>query len=81
MLDDTKAIAAKDIVNQADAVYALNRAYIIITDSSMTYTFSNMIDALNILYDAGWEVDGMTTVEFAMQVIMRNSKYKRKNSG
>jgi hypothetical protein len=81
MLDDTKAIAAKDIVTQADTVYTLNRAYIIITDSSMTYTFSNMIDALNILYDAGWEVDGMTTVEFAMQVIMRNTNYKRKNSG
>jgi hypothetical protein len=81
MLDDTKAIAAKDIVNQADTVYALNRAYIIITDTSMTYTFSNMVDALNILYDAGWEVDGMSSADYAMQVILRNTNYKRKNSG
>jgi hypothetical protein len=81
MLDDSKAIPAKDIVNQVDAVYALNRAYIIVTDSSMTYSFANMVDALNILYDAGWEVDSMSVADYAMQVILRNTNYKRKNSG
>ena len=81
MLDDSKAISAKEIVNQPDSVYALNRAYIILTDSSMNNTFSSMVDAINILYDAGWEVDSMATYSYVMQVILKNTNYKRKNRG
>ena len=79
MLDDSKAISAKEIVNQPDSVYALNRAYIIVIDSSMSNTFSSMVDALNILYDAGWEVDSMASYSYVMQVILKNTNYKRKN--
>jgi hypothetical protein len=80
MLDDSKAISAKDIVKDPESAYRMNRAIVIVTDSSMTYSFSNMVDALNILYDAGWEVEATTTENYVMQVILKNTHYKRKNS-
>lgn len=80
MLDDGKAIAAKDIVNQPDDVFRLNRAYIMLLDTSMSNTFSNMVDAINVLHDAGWEVESMASYSYTMHVIMRNTNYKRKNS-
>jgi hypothetical protein len=80
MLDDSKAISAKDIVKDPEFVYGLNRAIVIVTDTSMTNTFSNMVDALNILYEAGWEVEAIATTEtYAMNVILKNTHYKRKN--
>ena len=80
MLDDSKAISAKDIVKDPEFVYGLNRAIVMVIDTSMNSTFSNMVDALNILYDAGWEVEAMTTENYVMQVILKNTHYKRKNS-
>jgi hypothetical protein len=79
MLDDSKAINAKDIVKDPEAAYGLHRAILIVTDNSMNSSFSNMVDALNILYDAGWDVVTMTTENYVMQVILKNTHYKRKN--
>jgi len=79
MLDDSKAIAARDIVNEPDAVYLLNRAYVIISDSSVNATFSNMTEAINILYDLGWVAVDMSYDSSYMFTLMHNTNYKRKN--
>lgn len=80
MFDESKAIAAKDIVDEPEDIYGLIGAYIIIYDTSMTGTFRNLPDALNILYDKGWEVASMSTDTSGRTfVIMKNTQYKRKS--
>jgi hypothetical protein len=78
MLDETKAIKAKDIVDDPESVYGLMRSHIIIHDTSVNATFSNLLDAINIMYDAGWIVVNMT-YSTNMFVLMNNPNYKRKN--
>mgnify|MGYP000350541786 CR=1 FL=1 len=78
MLDETKAIKAKDVVNDPDSVYGLMRPYILLNDVSMTGSYSNMMDAITILADAGWEVVEMSYYS-TMYVMMKNLNYKRKN--
>lgn len=80
MLDETKAIKAKDIVDDPDDAYALSRSHIMLSDQSVGATFSNMIDAINIMHDMGWEVVSSTTnANSYMFVLMKNTNYKRKN--
>jgi excinuclease UvrABC ATPase subunit len=80
MLDESKAIKAKEIVDNPDDVFALNRSHIMISDQSVGATFSNMVDAINILYEFGWEVVTSTySANNFMFVVMKNTNYKRKN--
>ena len=79
MLDETKAIKAKDIVDDPDSVYGLMRSHILVGDSSANATFSNLMDAINILADAGWEVINTTYSPTYMFVMLRNPNYKLKN--
>ena len=79
MIDETKAIKAQQILDDPEAVYSLNRAYIMLTDTSMTMSFSSLMEAVNILHDAGWEVSNMTSYGSYMFVMMKNLHYKKKN--
>lgn len=79
MLDETKAVKAKDIVDDPDAVYGLMRSHILVSDTSVNATFSNLMDAVEILYNAGWEVVSTTYDSTYMFMLMKNSNYKRKN--
>lgn len=80
MLDESKVIKANDIVENPDAVYGLMRSHVMITDTSMNATFSNLMDAVNIMYDAGWEMTAMDYDSGYMFAMMKNTNYKRKNS-
>jgi len=79
MLDETKAIKAKDIVDDPDAVYGLMRSHIMISDTSVNSTFSNLVDAIEIMVHAGWDVVNMTNNTSYMFVLMKNPNFKRKN--
>lgn len=79
MIDDTKAIKAQQILDDPDAIYSLNRAYILLTDTSMTMSFSSLMEAVNVLHDAGWEINNMTSYGSYMFVMMKNLNYKKKN--
>ena len=79
MIDETKAIKAQQILDDPQAVFTLNRAYIMLTDSSMTMSFSSLMEAINVMYDAGWEVTSMTNYSTYMFVMMKNLHYKKKN--
>ena len=80
MLDETKAIKAKDIVDNPDDVYGLSSSHIMLSDQSVGATFSNMMDAINIMYNMGWEVVSSSySPNNFMFVIMKNTNYKRKN--
>lgn len=79
MLDETKAIKAKDIVDEPDEVYGLMRSHIMISDTSVNSTFSNLMDAIEIMVNAGWEVVNMTNNTTYMFVLVKNLNFKRKN--
>jgi hypothetical protein len=79
MIDETKAIKAQQILDDPQGVYSLNRAYIMLTDSSMTMSFSSLMEAINVMHDAGWEVTSMTNYSTYMFVMMKNLHYKKKN--
>ena len=79
MIDETKAIKAQQILDDTQAVFSLNRAYIMLTDSSMTMSFSSLMEAINVMHDAGWEVTSMTNYSTYMFVLMKNLHYKKKN--
>lgn len=79
MLDETKALKAKDIVDDPDSVYGLMRSHIMISDSSVNSTFSNLMDAIEIMVNAEWEVVNMTNNTSYMFVLMKNLNFKRKN--
>ena len=79
MLDETKAIKAKDIVDDPDSVYGLMRSHILISDSSNNVTFSNLMDSVEIMVEAGWDVVNTNYSAPYMFVMMKNPNYKRKN--
>jgi hypothetical protein len=81
MIDETKSIKAQQILDNPDSIYGLDRAYIMLTDSSMTMSFSSLMEAINMLHDAGWEVTSMTNYSTYMFVLMKNLNYKKKNAG
>ena len=79
MLDESKAVPAKDIVEDPDSVYGLMRSHVLISDLSMNATFSNLVDAVEICVEAGWDVVNMVYDGGYMFVMMKNPNYKRKN--
>ena len=79
MLDETQVIKAKEVVENPDDVRGFTRAFIMVTDTSMNYTFTNMMDAINIFYDHGWEVHDMEADSTVLFVLFKNPNYKRKN--
>ena len=81
MIDDSKFIKAQQIIENPDGVYNLDRAYVMLTDTSMTMSFSSLMEAINLMHDAGWEVNNMTNYGSYMFVLMKNTNYKKKNSG
>ncbi|MEM9954725.1 MAG: hypothetical protein AAF846_24165 [Chloroflexota bacterium] len=81
MLDETKTIKAKDVVNNSDSVYGLMQPYILISDDSITGRFDNLLQALAILKDAGWDALQMSYTGTSIMVLVENTNYKSKNRG
>lgn len=78
MLNESKSINAKEINNDPDAVYGLSRPYVLIRDESITGSFSELMDALHVLKDAGWNAIQMSFTGTSMMVLVENTNYKRK---
>lgn len=79
-MDGTTPISAKDIVHDPDIVLNLEGPYILVRDSSMAGTYKNLIEALNILFELGWESQGLSNDGGGtMYALCRNLRAKRKN--
>ena len=59
-MDETKPIKASDVVNEPDMIYRLVNFYVLVKDNSMTGSFKNMIEAINLFAERGWEVVALT---------------------
>ena len=80
MADETKPITAKKIVDDPNLIMGLVSEYIMLKDTSMMTTYKNMIEAINILGDYGWETISMSVDSSNnMLALVRNTNYKRKN--
>jgi hypothetical protein len=79
MLDETQVMKAKEVVDNPDDIRGFTRAFVMVTDTSMNYTFTNLMDAINIFYEYGWEVHEIETMTNQMFVLFKNPDYKRKN--
>lgn len=79
MLDESKAVKAKDIVDDPESVYGLMRSHILISDTSVNSTYSNLMDAIEIMVEAEWEVINLVYQSTYMFVLMKNLNFKRKN--
>jgi hypothetical protein len=79
MLDETQVIKAREVVDNPDDIRGFTRAFVMVTDTSMNYTFTNLMDAINIFYEYGWEVHEIETETNQMFVLFKNPDYKRKN--
>lgn len=78
MFDESKAINAKDIVENPDAVAGFARSYVVIRDPLIKGVISTLMIAIDIFTEAGWEVIDMTYTHSAV-VLLKNPNYKRKN--
>lgn len=80
MADETKPITAKEIVKNPNLIMGFMSEYIMIKDTSMMTTYKNMIEAINILGDYGWETVSMSVDSSSnMLALVRNTNYKRKH--
>lgn len=81
-MDESKAIAAADVVKNPDDVLGLVQRYILLRDQSIfKSSFDNMIQALNILANYGWEPIHMFYADSSSQMfaLLENIHYKQKN--
>lgn len=80
MADETKPVTAKDIVNNPQLIMGFMSEYVMIKDTSMLSSFRNMIEAINIFGEFGWETVSMSIdTSNRMFALIRNTNYKRKN--
>ena len=79
-MDESKAILAKDIVEDSAQIPAIMSEYILLKDSALSGTFSNLIVAINILADYGWHPISTTMdASSTIYALIHNTNYKRKN--
>ena len=78
MLDETRPINAKDLINDPDAELLFYQPYIMVRDMSLTSSYTSMIGAINLLAERGWEIGQLVMDSSYMYVLCRNPRFKRK---
>lgn len=77
---DEKPISAAEIVKDPDIVFGWMNQYVLLRDTSMTGTYKNLIEAINLIADRGWEALSIGgDYSGNLFALCRNTNYKRKN--
>lgn len=80
MTDESKPITAKGIINDPYQIMGFMNEYVMVKDTSVMSNFKNLIEAINIFGEYGWETVSMTLDSgMTMFALIRNTNYKRKN--
>jgi ATP/ADP translocase len=66
-----KPLPAKQIVENPEEKIKFNGRYLMLTDTSYMYTFTNMTAAINILAERGWEPVSITMESGTMIALMK----------
>jgi hypothetical protein len=79
-LDESKPIGAVEIVKEPQIILGLANQYILVRDMSPLSNYKNLIEAINILGEYGWESLSIAADATGyMYALVRNSNYKHKN--
>lgn len=79
-MDESKPIQAAELVKDPTQIYTLQSEYVIVRDPSMMARFKNMIEAINLLAEYGWETRSISVDSAGtMYALCHNTRYKRKN--
>ena len=81
MPDESKPISATEIVDDPGLISTFLNEYVIIKDTSLMGTYKNLIEAINLFGEFGWEAVSMTNdnATGGVMALMRNTRFKRKN--
>ena len=79
--DDTKPISAGDIVKEPQIILGFLNQYVLVRDMSPMFNYKNLIEAINILGEYGWESLSIAADNSGyMYALVRNTNYKSKNT-
>lgn len=79
-MDETKPMGATEFVEDPDLVYSLINEYVLIRDMSVRSTYVNLIEAINLFSERGWDTVSLTMDNGGfMYALLRNMAYKHKN--
>jgi hypothetical protein len=74
------SLEASKIVEDPTRLDRHDGAYVMVRDTSMMGTFTNLMDALNILAERGWRVVQMVNNESGtIHALLHNTYFKNKN--
>lgn len=77
---DDKPISASDIVKNPEIVYQFTNYYVLIKDTSVMATYKNLIEAVNLMAEYGWEAVSIGgDASGNMFALCRNTHFKFKN--
>lgn len=78
---DQTPIAASKILADPTLLDTADNLYVMMTDTSVMGTYKNMIEAINILAERGWETVSISTDSGSMYALLRSPHFKRKHMG
>lgn len=79
-IDEGKPISASELVKEPEMIHGFLQEYIIIRDMSPLSSYKNLIEAINLLGEYGWESLGIATdASGYMYTLVRNKNYKHKH--
>jgi hypothetical protein len=78
---DQTPINASKILADPTLLDTADNLYVMVTDTSVMGTYKNMIEAINILAERGWETVSISADSGSMYGLVRSPHFKRKNMG
>lgn len=79
MIDETRVIPAKEIIDNPEDVLGFQRAYIMIIESDGVYRFVKLLEAMDILATQGWELVKIDIETSYGLALWKNPHFKAKN--
>ena len=74
------SIEASKIVEEPSRMDRMDAAYVLLRDTSMMGTYKNLMNAVNMLAERGWQVINMVNNESGtIHVMLHNTYFKQKN--
>lgn len=80
MTDDTRPMQARDVVNDPSMINDWRNHYVMIRDTSLMGSYRNLLEAINLCSERGWETVSMAVDNAGnMFALLRDTRIKRKN--
>jgi hypothetical protein len=78
---DQTPIDASKIIEDPSLIDTAENLYVIVSNMSVMGTYKNLIEAINILAERGWETISISIDNGYMYALCRSPHFKRKNMG